>query len=263
MAIQSRITAAFCGPEALGAKTSGLLEGDFFAQTNENINLFRLRHAFIKLKWEKTELLTGQYWNPMFVTECYPGTVSFSAGAPIQGLARNPQIRLSHQISNVKLTAAALGQRDFVDNGPEGRSSIYLRNAGIPEVQVQAQLALKGLLIGGGMGYKTIVPRLSADHNQKTYKVDESVTSVSALAFAKITTKPVTLKFQAKYGENNLDMLAPSGYAVRSVVDQETGEQAYTPLTNVSFWSEIHTNGQKFQAGVFAGVLKNRGTKKK
>ncbi len=39
LAIQSRISLALSGPDALGAKTSGLIEGDFFAQANDNIDL--------------------------------------------------------------------------------------------------------------------------------------------------------------------------------------------------------------------------------
>ena len=49
LAIQSRLTGTITGPDAFGAKTSGLIEGDFFAQANAHIDLFRLRHAFVKL----------------------------------------------------------------------------------------------------------------------------------------------------------------------------------------------------------------------
>ena len=68
LAIQSRLSVAIKGPDAFGAKTSGLIEGDFFAQANAHIDLFRLRHAFVKLNWEHLEVLAGQYWNPLFVT---------------------------------------------------------------------------------------------------------------------------------------------------------------------------------------------------
>ena len=64
LAIQSRLSMALFGPDALGAKTSGLIEGDFFAQLNDNINLFRLRHAFVKLNWTHIEVLAGQYLEP-------------------------------------------------------------------------------------------------------------------------------------------------------------------------------------------------------
>jgi hypothetical protein len=112
LAIQSRLSGKITGPDAFGAKTSGLIEGDFFAQANDNINLFRMRHAFIKLNWKNTELLTGQYWNPFFVTGCFPNTVSFNTGTPLQSFARNPQVSLTHSFGNIILVAAALSQRD-------------------------------------------------------------------------------------------------------------------------------------------------------
>src|SRR5210317_1659166 len=71
LAIQSRLSGKITGPNAFGAKTSGLIEGDFFAQANDNINLFRMRHAYVKLNWTRVELLTGYTWNPLFVTDCF------------------------------------------------------------------------------------------------------------------------------------------------------------------------------------------------
>ena len=94
LAIQSRLSGHISGPDAFGAKTSGLIEGAFFGQIEDNINSFRLRHAFIKLNWPKTEILLGQYWHHFFVTGCYPGTVSFNTGVPFQFFSRNPQIRM-------------------------------------------------------------------------------------------------------------------------------------------------------------------------
>ena len=96
LAVQSRLKGAITGPDAFGAKTSGVIEADFFAQANDNINLLRLRHAFVKLNWEHMELLAGQYWNPLFVTDCFPGTVSFNTGTPPQSFSRNPQVRATN-----------------------------------------------------------------------------------------------------------------------------------------------------------------------
>ena len=56
-------------------------------------------------------------------------------------------------------------------------------------------------------------------------------------------------------------LLSLSGFAVKEVVNTTTGEQSYTPLKNISAWGEIHTNGEKFQLGVFSGVTLNMGTK--
>ena len=49
LSIQTRLKGAITGPDAFGAKTSGLIEGAFFGHTDGDINGFRLRHAYMKL----------------------------------------------------------------------------------------------------------------------------------------------------------------------------------------------------------------------
>lgn len=266
LAIQSRISLALSGPDALGAKTSGLIEGDFFAQGNANIDLFRLRHAFVKLRWTHWEALAGQYWNPLFVTDCFPGTVSFNTGTPMQSFSRNPMVKVSYYTGGLKLTAAALAQRDYASRGPIGVTSTYLRNSGMPDMHFQAQYGFKnesglGLVAGAGMAYKVIVPRLSSEPvDGEVYKVDEKVAGLTAMAFAKLTTKPVTVKAQVRYGENIADLLAISGFAVSNIADPTTGLQEYSPLKSTTFWGEVHSNSNP-QVGLFAGYTVNNGTK--
>ena len=264
LAIQSRLSAKFTGPDALGAKTSGLIEGDFFAQANANINLFRLRHAFIKLNWEHTEVMAGQYWNPLFVTACFPGTVSFNTGTPLQSFARNPQIRVTYKTGGFSLLAAALGQRDYSSVGPLGASSLYLRNSAVPEMQLQLHYGTSNedgmnIVAGAGAAYKTIVPRLSSSPvDGVTYKVEEKVGGLTAMAFAKLSTKPITAKLQVRYGENISDLLGISGFAATGITDVTTGERSYAPLKSMTFWAEVHTNGNP-QVGIFGGLTSNNG----
>ncbi len=266
LAIQSRLSLALSGPDALGARISGLIEGDFFAQANENIDLFRLRHAFVKLRWTHFEALAGQYWNPLFVTDCFPGTVSFNTGTPMQSFSRNPQIRVSYYTGGLKISAAALAQRDYASRGPIGTSSLYLRNSGIPDMHLQAQYGFKnetgpGLIAGAGLAYKTLVPRLSSEPVAgEVYKVNEKVGGLTAMAFAKLSTKPVTAKIQVRYGENIADLLAISGFAVTNIIDPLTGLQEYSALKSMTFWGEVHSNTNP-QVGLFAGYTANNGTK--
>ena len=127
------------GPDALGAKTSGLIEGEFFGTADGDTNGFRLRHAIIKLNWKGTELMVGQFWHAMFITDCFPDVVSFNTGAPFQPFARAPQIRLTRAFGRLSIIATALSQRDFASSGPEGTSSVYIRNAAMPEFNLKAQ----------------------------------------------------------------------------------------------------------------------------
>ena len=265
LAVQSRLSGKITGPDAFGAKTSGVIEGDFFAQLNDNVNLFRLRHAFLKLSWPTVELITGQYWNPLFVTASFPGTVSFNTGTPLQSFARNPQIRLTKHLGNLSLVGAMLAQRDYTSRGEIGASSAYLRNAAIPDLHFQVHYGSKtNFFIGAGVAYKTIVPRLSSTMygaDTLTYKVDESVSGLTLIGFSKIKLDPLTVKLHARYGENIPDVLSISGFAVKNVINPITGEREYTPLTNLTFWGEVHTNGEKIQVGIFAGYLQNLGTR--
>ena len=268
LAIQSRLKGSISGPDAFGAKTSGVIEVDFFAQANANINLVRMRHAFIKLDWTNVELLAGQYWNPLFVTDCFPGTVSFNTGTPVQSFAMNPQIRIAYKTGGFKITAAALSQRDYASRGASGITSAYLRNSGSPDMHLQLQYGNKNdggiaFIMGGGLAYKTIAPRLESTGPLPaagTFKVDEKLGGLTALAFSKVTTESITVKFEARYGENIADVLAPSGFAVQGIADIASGRLDYTPLKSISYWGEIHTNG-KIQVGVFAGYFNSMGTK--
>ncbi len=257
LAVQSRISGTITGPEALGAETSGKIEGDFFAQANDNINLFRLRHAYVRLSWENTQLLTGQFWNPMFVTSCFPGTVSFNTGVPIQPFSRNPQVRLTQNFGDFEIIAAALAQRDYPSRIDKAVSSRFLRNSGTPDMHLQVHYNRAKLNMGAGMAYKTIVPRLVTEEEIKT---NNTVDGLSAIAFARLSLNPITIKIQAVSGQNATDVLQISGFAVESIQD-DTDKRSYLPLRNMSLWADIHTNGGPFQFGVFAGYTKNRGTK--
>ncbi|MCF8373795.1 MAG: hypothetical protein K9H64_19390 [Bacteroidales bacterium] len=268
LSIQSRLSGKITGPDAFGAKTSGLIEVDFFAQADDNINLVRMRHAFIKLNWERAELLLGQYWNPFFVTGCFPGVVSFNTGAPIQPFARNPQIRFTYKLGALSLMAVAQTQRDYTSRGPDPAnpavtkvSSDFLRNSAIPDLHFQIHLNKKfgnnALLLGVGWAYKELLPVLKTDSN---YVNEEKVKGLSFVGFANLKTKPITIKFEGIYGRNICDVLSIGGFAVVENTNAEKSILTYSPTNTMSVWTDIHTNGTKMQFGVFAGLTKNMGT---
>ncbi len=248
LSIQSRLKGTITGPDAFGAKTSGVLEADFFGNAP---NIFRLRHAILKLNWEHAELLFGQYWHPMFVTGCFPGTVSFNTGVPFQPFSRNPQIRFSYKFGGLKLIAAAMTQRDFTGVG----GYAPLSNSGAPDVHGQLQFANKLVYAGAGAGYKNIKPSLT---NQLGLATDATLGSFYSIAYLRVNTKPVTFKFEGVYGQNMHDHLLTSAYAI-SEVNMTTGDYVYTPMNQFTVWTDIHTNGKQWQVGVFAGYMKNLG----
>jgi hypothetical protein len=279
LSIQTRLKGSITGPDAFGAKTSGVLEADFFGNAGsglDDVNGFRLRHAFVKLNWKTTELLVGQYWHPMFIAESFPGTISFNTGAPFQPFSRNPQIRFSKTLGGLKLIATVFAQRDFTSMGPEYvfanntyssasvSSSKFLRNAGIPNAHFQLQYNPKSSehLFGAGIDYKSLLPELYTVNNAKNkrFQSSEKVGSMSAIAFAKLKFKPVTVKIEGVYAQNATDMVMIGGYAVSQINDTATGSKDFTNLNTGSIWVDANTHGKKVQFGLFVGYTKNMGT---
>jgi hypothetical protein len=285
LSIQTRLACSATGPDALGAKTSAYVEGEFFGNINTAINAFRLRHAWVKLAWPKAEILVGQWWHPMFVPECSPATVSFNTGAPFVVFSRNPQIKLTRSFGHFNISLTALSQIDFVSDGPSGPSPRYARNSVLPEMDLQLQYGFKNeekkieFLAGAGINYLLLTPRLNSDvvvkkgydtvinnlvfhHDAVTasYKTNTKSGAFAANVYAKLKLKNVTMKAGGEYGENNYSYTMVGGYAVRSITDPLKGFMDYTNIRSLAIWGEVHTNGTKWQPGIFAAYSRNLGS---
>jgi len=260
LSLQTRLSVALTAPDVFGAKTSGLVEGSFFGQTDGDLNGFRLRHAFLKLTWEKSSLLIGQYWHPMFITEAFPGTISFNTGVPFQPFSRNPQISYMYGINDIYISVTAATQADFLSTGPIGSSSSYLRNSGSPILNLTMKYKLKSFLVGAGVNHKTLLPRLEETNaSGEKYKTDTKVSSTSAMGFAKVVFNDFTIKAEGVYAENATDLLMLGGYAVSdTTLDGNGFVSGYTGIKTLSAWTEL-IYGKALQFGIFAGYTKNLG----
>jgi len=265
LSIQSRFGVRFSGPDVLNAKVSGLMEADFFGNENAAFidnNGFRLRHAYAKLNWEKTEIIAGQYWHPFFIPNCFSGVVSFNTGSPMQPFSRNPQLRIQHTTGSLTATAAVSAQRDFTS--PQG--AYALRYSMMPDISALLQFDQSlnenrvKLQLGAGLGVKQLQPLLYTTAANKNYQTSEKVASYAATAYLKLSTPLLTFKSQATYGQNLFDLLMIGGYAVHSVIDTMKNTVDYTTVNNLSIWSEVHTNSKKLQFGLWGGFTKNLGS---
>jgi hypothetical protein len=284
LSIQTRLAGSITAPDALGAKTSGYIEAEFFGNVNPAINSFRLRHAWVKLSWPKTELLVGQWWHPMFVPECSPATVSFNTGAPFVVFSRNPQIKVTRSFGKVSVSLTVLSQVDFVSDGPDGPNAKYLRNSVLPESDLQVQYVSRNeekgteFMVGAGINYQMLTPRLSTTVTMSpasdtvinnivfhqnavtaTYKTNAKSTSIAGNLYARLKLRKVTLKLGAEYGGNNNAYTMLGGFAVKSVTEEEKGFVGYANLRSFAVWAEFHTNAQKLQPGLFLAYGKNLG----
>ena len=262
LSIQTRLAGKITGPDALGAKTSAYIEAEFFGTSDADLNGFRLRHAYLKLTWARSELMIGQFWHPMFITESFPDVVSFNTGAPFQPFNRSPQVRFTQTFKKVSLVATALAQRDFASTGPEGTSSVYLRNAALPELNLKFQVASKDdarrteFVAGVGADIMKISPRIVTAAG---YETEESLTGLATMAFFKQKWPQWTWKAEAVWGQNLHHLTMLGGYAVRDVLDEVRLDWSYTPIETLSCWTDVHTNGAPWQAGLFAGYSRNLG----
>lgn len=257
--IQTRIRADISGPDAFGAKIAGAVEAEFFGTGESDLNGLRLRHAYVRMEWPKAVLLAGQYWHPMFPAENFPGTVSFNTGAPFVPFSRNPQVRLTLLPGKVNLVLSAYTQRDFTSPGPDGSSSKYIRNSGLPGVNFQIKIpAGEHLTAWSGIDYKVIRPELRSPSN---YETDATVSGLAAFATVKIKTRPLNISLMGVYSENGSDMVMLGGYGVSGMSDPIREISKWTTINSASFWADITTNGKKAVFGIFTGYSKNLGAK--
>lgn len=255
----SRVGVKVSGPEIWGAKTSSYIEADFSAYSNTNG--IRFRQAFVNLGWEKSNLLIGRTWHPLFNTSCFPTVISANTGAPFHAFNRSPQIKYLRKIKNLNVIGTLVFQSDFKNTGPAGGTSDYFKLATQPELVLQLQLKTGGLLSGIAAEYKTLQPRentTSLIDGTTTYETNEKISTYAINVFLNYSKNKLNVKTSAIYGQNLFESVMLGGYAV-SRIDSLTGYEEYTPYNNISLWGNI-IYGSKLQVGCFGGYTKNLGT---
>lgn len=258
LSIQTRITGKITAPDFLGAKSTGLIEGEFFGTSDNDMNGFRLRHAYVDLNWGESILRIGQYWHPLFIDDAFPKTIAFNTGAPYQPFARNPQIKYTLVPDNsFEISAALIGERDFSSVGPTytGPSNEYLRSSAIPMANLGLKYKSSSVIIAGNANYKSLRPRIATTKNIKT---DEKVNSIIANALIKVMpSDDFYFTVQGLYGQNAYDMTMLGGY-VSTIVDTAKGLEEYKPLNMFSTWLDMQY-GKELSVGLFVGYSANLG----
>ncbi|MDD3078265.1 MAG: hypothetical protein PHH37_04055 [Paludibacter sp.] len=230
-----------------GAKASAKIECDF-AGFSSNFYLIRLRQAYIKLDWDKTELLVGQTWHPLF-GNVSPTIPDLNAGAPFQPFNRSPQIRLKESLTNeLSLTVAATYQMQYMSQGPDGKSASYMRNALIPDAFAGLEYRTSNWI--SGLGFDT-----------KTLKINHQYHSSASLSvYSQYHKNKFLLKGKALWGQNMSDHIMLGGYGI-SGTDAVYNEDTYTNFDALTGWLNA-VYGKELQIGLFAGLSQNLGTNK-
>jgi len=258
-AMTTRLGVKAISPEIFKAKSMAYIESDFTGPSNSTNNTFRLRHAYIRLDWENTSFLMGQYWHPLDIPEMLPLVLSLNTGAPTHSFSRGPQIRITQKTGPIKWVAVSYSQRDYASIGPNGVSSEYLRNGLIPDLSLQAHYIHKNLFTGAGANYKQFHFRSYTLDNKL---LSDNISSLSALAFIKYESKKWDIRLQTIWGENLYDHLMLGGVAV-SEVDSINAKIQYTNLSAVSAWGTVYYKFNKLKIGVFGGYISTLGSMSK
>ncbi len=258
-AIESRLGIVMIGPKWGGISTEGAIEGDFRGAIEANVSDFRLRHAFGLVKWEGGSFLFGQYWHPLFIPACYPHTVGFAIGAPMEPQARAPQLRITQRWGWLEFIGAVSSQRDFASTGPFGVSTVYIRNAISPNVTAELRAYWESGLCGVVVDYLRLVPRLVSDLN---ISVQEHIASWTAEGYAAFTFPPFSLRSKVFWSQNGTEQLLISGYGIRSI-DPITHKQTYSNTAAVGGWLDFSYtfHCDRMELGAFVGGTKNLGSR--
>ncbi len=244
LSVATRLGIDFRGTPIMGAKSTAKIECDF-AGISTSYYLIRIRQAYLKLNWEKTELLVGQTWHPLFGS-VLPTVPSLNTGSPFQPFNRSPQVRAKHMLTNeLSVIGSVNYQMQYMSQGPLGASPSYLKNALLPDIFVGLESKSKHWI--SGVGFDTKMLKIN----------DARLSSGSAVAYTQYADNQLQIKAKAIYGQNLSDHLMIGGYGISN--KSTTNNIVYTNFNTLSSWLNL-VYGTKVQTGIFVGFSQNLGT---
>ncbi len=252
LAITARIGLKINAPDVLNAKIFGYLEGDFTGSTNDGINMLRLRHAYINMRWKKSDLLLGQYWHPMVAHEVMPGTRPLNMGVPFHPYSRYVQARYTQYFGKFELSEIACFQLDNKATGPEGGNTAYLRNSCVPELNAQLCYRSENVLLGAMVNYVLLQPRtFTTDTSDRKHKTDTKIGSTSISVFGKINVDEISVRLQGIYGDNLFEQGLIGGYIESEL--KSNNKYKYSNLGTTTIWVDLGRTKGVCRPGIFAG----------
>lgn len=257
LSIVSRMGVKAKGPDVWGAKVSGTIEADFFGNTEGSIGLFRLRHAYVGMDWQKTSLTMGQTWYPSFIPEVFPGVANFNTGILFNPFGWATQVKLKHKFTDTfSGSVTAYKDREFITpaatGGTQNSASI---NSVLPILNATLQYQTPKFLIGLAAEYKSLQP-LTVSNNLVS---SEKVNSATFIGYLKYSNEKFTFKTYGINGSNLHDLVMLGGYTGYA---KSNGQEAYVPIKTSAFWLDLASNGKSIAPGMFFGYTKNNGTGK-
>ncbi len=213
---QTRLGLRIKGPDMGDIRTSGLVECDFYgAGGEENKNIFRMRHAYLRLLWPEHDfsILAGQAWD--VIAPLYPDTLNFTIlwdGGNIG--YRHPQIRATREIvldDDVNLELAGALSRTIGDLEEAADSSRPGEDAGFPTLQGRVGVTFPWF------GIQPTAVGISGHWGEEEYPGDNDIESWSVnLDMSQPVNTWLAVKGEAFIGENLDNYFGGIGQGVRN-----------------------------------------------
>ena len=252
LAITARLALSVEGPDVLGARIRGYIEGDYTGASDASINLFRLRHAYIDMRWQHHELLLGQFWYPMTIHEIMPATQPLNMGAPFHPYARYTQARYTMRYGRFEALAVAAFQLDNKSQGVNGPSTTYLKHSLVPEFNLQLRYHSERLLLGAAYNLLTIKPRdYVTDSLGGIHKVSTHYASHSFSAFMRYDWDKWAIKAQTIISDNLYEGCTLGGYY--EINNTTSNTYSYRPFHFTTLWIDFGRTKGHWQPGLFIG----------
>lgn len=254
LAITTRLALTIEGPDVLGANLKGYIEGDYTGATDASINMFRLRHAYIDMRWRHNELLIGQYWYPMTIHEIMPETRPLNMGAPFHPYARYAQVRYSARADWFEAVAVAAFQLDNKSQGPDGSSTNYLKRSMVPECNFQLRYHDDRFIAGIAYNLMVTKPRVFVlDTLDQKHKVDDRYVSHSLSAFFGYMGPKWRITAQTILSDNLYEGCTLGGYIERETLDGAVYSYDYRPWHFTTAWLDFGRATGSWRPGLFLG----------
>lgn len=272
-----------------GTEFGGKIEADFYAglssKTGQTHSLsgvaqFRLRQAYLTLGWDslpmmkgkdyaRVDLTLGQTWHPMAADLC--DVIALNSGAPFGPFNRSPQVKMDARLGKyVTLTAAGLWQMQYLSIGPDNVTSAeYIAYSKTPEAYLGISVHDKGWIFRAGADVLSISPRHLGTLNGVKVTVKDRITTASPFVYLQYKKGEFSFKAKTIFAESGEHMNMYGGYGIKAV--NADGSYEYTPIRHSTSWISLVYGGkvgaqeekhpQKLQGILFAGYVKNFGTK--
>jgi len=250
---------------------SGKVEGDFYSLngtgTASTIAQFRLRHAYVALKWDEVgkgslTLNVGQTWHPMAAD--LPHMTNLESGAPFNPFNRSPQLMAHYSVGNWTFTGGFLYLSQYLPMDAQvGAKSVAPYRYGLPETFLGVAYKNGGIVAKAGVDQIFTKPyRTYVDPTKGTVRAHGLLSATSPYAFFQYTSGLFQLRAKTILAQSSEHMNLLSGYGVASASDESDGRHyTYTPMQDwASFVSAQY--GKKVQVMGMVGYMKQLGTTK-